>query len=532
MKIVTTEEMRALERRAEAAGISIDTLMENAGLAVAQAATRALNGLAGKRVVVLVGPGNNGGDGLVAARHLHTWGAQVLAYACVSGKALPAKLVGAQDAGVAVADVGDDIDLVQLRAALGAADLVIDAVLGTGQVRTIEEPLASLLAEVRRARTERPGLLVLALDAPTGLDADTGALDAAALAADLTVTLGNPKRGLFLFPGAAAVGRLEVVDIGIPGHLSSDLPLELITPTWVAATLPRRPLEAHKGSFGRALVVAGSRSYVGAAALACTAAGRSGAGLVTLATPESVYRLLAPRLTETTFLPLPEEEGMVSPAAACDIYQQAADYEALLIGCGLGQSAAVTEFLAQVLLSSQAPRNPTVLDADALNGLAGISQWWERLKAPAILTPHPGEFSRLTSRSTADIQSLRLETVQEAAQQWRQVVVLKGAYTVIATPEGRSSVSSFANPALASAGTGDVLAGVILGLLAQGLAPFDAAACGVYVHGAAGELVRREIGEAGLLAGDLLPQIPRAMNLLRQGRWPAQPPDQGSPDLT
>jgi NAD(P)H-hydrate epimerase len=310
---------------------------------------------------------------------------------------------------------------------------------------------------------------------------------------------------------------LEVVDIGIPASLAEDVPQELITSNWVRGALPKRPLDSHKGTFGRVLVVAGSVSYIGAAYLACQGAARVGAGLVTLAIPRSLQPILAAKLTEATYLPLPEEEGALSPAASDVILSEASGYQALLVGCGLGQGPDVALLLRQTLLTARYPGVPMVLDADALNIMSRTPEWWLRLRGEAVLTPHPGEMSRLTGKTTEGINTARLSTARERAIQWSKSVVLKGAYTVISSPQGQIRISPFANPGLASGGTGDVLAGAVAGLLAQGLSTFDAASCAVYLHGAAGEQARREMGDTGMVASDLLPRLPLAIKQVKEG---------------
>ena len=524
-KIVTAEQMRAIEARSERAGVSTDTLMERAGLAVARVARRMVGPLAGVPVVVLVGPGNNGADGLVAARHLRCWGARVAAYLCRDRPVSDPKLAAARDAGVAIvsasADSGD-AGLARLRALLGSAHLVIDAILGTGRARPIGGAVGEVLGELARAvsdganrRLQPRHPQILALDLPTGLDSDTAAVDSATVAADITVALGYPKRGHLDFPGAAYVGRLEVADIGIPPGLDGDVGVSLLTERWARRALPSRPSESHKGTFGRAMVVAGSRRFLGAASLAGVAAARVGAGLVTIAIPESLVSSVAPSAIEPTFLPLPESRrGVVSDDAAGVILDALPAYSALLIGCGLGQEPETARMVKRLLLSG-ADLPPTVVDADGLNALARIPRWWENWTDDAILTPHPGEMARLTA-DMASPQSSRLDTALDAAREWRKTVVLKGAHTVVANADGLGSVSPFANPALATAGTGDVLAGAILGLLSQGATLGRAAALGVYLHGAAGEAVRGRLGNAGLIATDLLAELPAGMRDLRR----------------
>ena len=512
MKIVTAAQMRAIEARSEESGVSTDSLMENAGLAVARVARRMVGPLTGVRVVVLIGPGNNGGDGLVTARHLQRWGARVTAYLCRDRNADDPKLADALDADVRVVRASDDPQFAGLKTELGSAHLVVDAVLGTGRARPITGLLEETLRTLSDVRAAKPASRLLALDLPTGLDSDTGEVDPACVASDVTVALGYPKRGQIGFPGASFTGRLEVADIGLPAGLDGDVRLELMTEDWARSALPERPPDSHKGTFGRAMVVAGSRNFLGAAHLAASAAGRIGAGLVTIAIPESLMSSVAPRAIEPTFLPLPESSaGVVSANAASVILNSLDGYAALLIGCGLGQ-AEETRIMVEGLLLSGAELPPAVVDADGLNTLALISGWWERWPSRAVLTPHPGEMSRLTGEST---ERSRLDSALEAATRWNKTVVLKGAHTVVAHPDGSAMISPFANPALATAGTGDVLAGAIVGLLAQGMSLEDAAQIGVYLHALAGERVSGELGDTGVLASDLLPALPRTIRDLR-----------------
>ncbi len=509
MKIVTSTQMRALEEGAERAGTSTDALMENAGLEVARSVRRVLGVVVGTHTLVLVGKGNNGGDGLVVARRLRSWGGRV-AICLVGGRPdHDHKLAPVLAQNTSIIAPGTP----ELRAALASADIVVDAVLGTGRSRPIEGALEALLRDVAAEKSKRPSLRLLAVDLPSGVDADTGSVDPACAGADVTVVLGRPKAGLYRFPGAEAAGVVEIADIGLPPGLDSDIPVDLMTPGWAASALPSRPLSGHKGTFGRVLVAAGSRSYLGAAALAVGGAGRVGAGLVTLAAPGSLQAALAPLAVEATHLLLDEAApGVHSPTAARQVLDEGAKCRALLVGSGIGQAPETREMLRALLLSGE-PLPPTVIDADGLNFLAQHDGWWGRLSGPTVLTPHPGEMARLTGLSTSDVQRDRTAGALEAAGRWGCVVVLKGAYTVVASPDGRAAVSPFANPALATAGTGDVLAGAVAGLLAQGLDPRDAAALGVYLHGAAAEIAAPD-GRAGLLASDLLPALPRAIAAL------------------
>jgi len=534
-KIVTVAQMVAIEQASERNGVSVDTLMENAGLAVAMAGRRLIGGVvADVSVLVLVGPGNNGADGLVAARHLLRWGARVTAYLVRNRPSPDPKMALAAEYQIQVATCADDPELSQLEVLLGRSRLVIDGVLGTGNSRPLEGVVKEVMLRLchRRNRPAPPKLL--ALDLPSGLNADTGAVDEACPVVDLTVALGRPKIGLLTFPGAANVGDLEIVDIGIPPDLKEDkqINLELITPGWVAHRLPSRPLDSHKGTFGHALVVAGSRNYAGAAFLASQAAVRVGAGLVTLASPSGVYPIAASKLTEVIHLPLPEDsDGRVTAAGAGLIASLVEEgprrYNAMLVGCGLGWSEGTTDFMERLLLnppvlnppdSEPSTNTPVIIDADGLNNLSKLPDWWSRLNRPTAVTPHPGEMSTLTGIATAELQKDRAASVRHWSSLWGATVALKGAFTAVAEPAGLVRVSPFSNPGLASGGTGDVLSGIIAGLMAQGLSPNDATCCGVFIHGDAAERVRRRIGESGMVASDLLEALPKTLSSLRQLR--------------
>ncbi len=513
MKIVTAHQMRRIEARSETAGVSTDTLMENAGLAVARAARRMLGPLAGVPILTLIGPGNNGADGLVTARHLQRWGANVTAYICRERATPDPKLDAAIAAGVPILSAPNDPELSALKAAPSSSHLAIDAILGTGRARPIQGAFKDILAALREARSHNPNLRLLALDLPTGLDSDTGAVDPACVPADLTIALGYPKRGHLAFPGADYTGILQTADIGIPPGLDSDVTLDLIDRALAASALSPRPADSHKGTYGRAMIVAGSRNFLGAAYLAATAATRVGAGLATIAIPESLVPSVASKAIEPTFLPLPESgPGIVSHHAAHIILDALPAYNALLVGCGLGQ-APETRRMVETLLLSGADLPPSVIDADGLNTLARIPNWPELWPADAILTPHPGEMARLTGASA---RSDRLATAQRSASAWNKTVILKGAFTVIAAPNGHAALSPYSNPGLATAGTGDVLAGAIVGLLSQGATLSEAASLGVFLHAEAGEKVRSELGDTGMIASDLLPQLPKTIQNLRR----------------
>jgi NAD(P)H-hydrate epimerase len=531
-------------------------MMENAGRAVASWLEE--RGVLGKHVLVLVGPGNNGGDGLVAARYLRQAGSAVSVYCWKRQVEGDENWRLAESAGVTLVQSEEDQRYARLRRLVAEADYVLDSLLGTGVSRPIADTLERLLATVAKgiakrksgsspetfvnltpATSRQPGSgpLVVAVDVPSGLDCDSGAVNAATLPADVTITLGFPKVGQFLFPGAGTVGELVVADIGIPAKLSADINLEVSTPARIKSLLPQRPLDGHKGTFGKAMVVAGSVNYTGAAYLAASAVLRVGAGLVTLGLAEGLHPILASKLTEATYLLLPNETGALVPQAAAVLQERLAGYDALLLGPGIGREEETVAFVARLLKAPPSEKKPQlgflrpasveteegpslpplVVDADGLYALADIPSWFKSVSIPAVLTPHPGEMARLLGTTTAQVQSDRIAIIRRAAQQWNSVVVLKGAYTVIAAPDGWTWLNPFATPALATAGTGDVLAGAITGLLAQGMSPMDAAVVGAYVHGLAGQMVGQELGQAGAVASDLLSRLPLAIRQIAHG---------------
>ena len=518
MKIVTADQMRRIEDRSEEMGVSKDALMERAGLETARYIRRRFAPLFGVPMVVLVGPGNNGGDGLVVARHLHRWGARVSVYICRDRRAPDPKLDIVNDLCVPVIAASEDLELAQLRTLLGEAHVVMDAVLGIGRIRPLAGTVRDILLLLAETRAGRPDMSTVAVDVPSGMDADSGDADPACPAVDITLSMGYPKVGHYDYGAAARIGRLDVVEIGLPDGVDDDVPLSLMTDANMRPLLPMRPSDAHKGSFGRTMVVAGSLNYIGAAYLAGSAATRVGSGLVTIALPSSIQMAVAGKATEPTYLPLAESApGVALPAAAGDVLDALDAYNSMLLGCGMGQAMDMQRFIEGVLYSEER-LPPTVVDADGLNTLARTPRWWERFAGMAILTPHPGEMARLTGKSTSEVQADRIGIAVESAARWNKIVVLKGAHTVVAYPDGRTMLSPFANPGLATAGTGDVLAGSIAGLLSQDVPLEGAAVLGVYVHGLAGERVCDRLGDTGMVASDLLPELPLTIKELRMGK--------------
>lgn len=570
-KIVTTDEMRALEKATDKGGHSYADMMEMAGHAVAMRAKTLLAGLDAPRVVILVGPGNNGGDGLVAGRVLREEFPESTVNALLL-KPRDAKkdpvYAAAEKAGVNIISAETDANssFRTLKKLIAEADVVIDALFGTSVRLPLEGDVVRLLNAANRAlearrkpaspsplttpaaaypnsASERP-VTVIAVDLPTGLNPDTGELDKAALFADETVTFGAAKPGLLTFPGAEAVGLLHVADIGMPADLPelARAPL-LIDAHEVGARLPQRPRNSHKGTFGKTMIVAGSLNYTGAAYLAAAGAYRSGAGLVTVAAPQVIMPILASLLPEATWLLLPHDLGVLNEAAVKVLRPELDGYSALLLGPGFGREETTGEFLRELLSPTEerrpartigfsrivdqedeaeeksTPLPPVVIDADGLNLLAEIEDWPTLLPPNSVLTPHPGEFGRLTGLETDEVQANRLDLAREKAAEWNAIVVLKGAFTAIAAPDGRLAVSPFASAALARAGTGDVLSGMIAGLIGQGVEPFDAALCAVWLHGAVGERAAAlATTTAATVAGDLLEHLPHAIHLAELAR--------------
>ncbi|GAB4510426.1 MAG: bifunctional ADP-dependent NAD(P)H-hydrate dehydratase/NAD(P)H-hydrate epimerase [Anaerolineae bacterium] len=570
--VVSVEQMRRIEAAADANGLSYATLMENAGRAVAERALQIIANLDNPRVTILVGKGNNGGDGLVAGRYLAAReDADVRFYLLREREADPTddNVRRVQEAGLFLAYAEDDHDQRVLRNMVASADLVIDALFGIGVRLPIQNEAARLLRGVNQALNLRKSAVpddivynpanptemaqiasqvVLAVDCPSGLDCDTGALDPNAIHAHETMTFIALKPGLLTYPGAEAVGKLRVATLGVTDDLPEmrESQITLATARGVKAYLPARPSDSNKGTFGKALVVAGSLNYSGAAGLAAQAAYRSGAGLVTVGAPGPVAATLAAQMPEPTWLMLSHDMGVISDRAVEQIFEQISGYHGLLLGPGWGQEDTTGDFLKQLLEKRDQPTRkagkrsmgfgartggdaetsmeagvsplpPLVIDADGLNLLGKQEKWWALLPENTIITPHPGEMARLSGLETSAIQADRWRIAQEKAAEWQVILLLKGAHTLIAAPDGRMVVLPFKNDALATAGTGDVLAGLIAGLLAQGAAPFEAAVLAGYLHGLAGEQATALVGSGrGVIASDVLSMIPAALGIVER----------------
>ena len=511
MNIVTGAEMQLLDRRTiTEAKIPSATLMERAGEGIVRQLEEQYGPMRGKTVTILCGKGNNGGDGLVVARLLHRQRAkvQVLLLTPVADLSRDAAAMYRGFAKVAgSAKILRFRPAEQVRPLLASSDILVDALLGTGLSAEVTGTYREAIELINGA-----GKPVIAVDLPSGIHADTGAILGQAVRASLTVTLGLPKLGLYVGAGIDRAGVIRIVDIGTPPAYVDKLESRtlLLTSNDIVNILPERQPSSHKGTFGHAGIIAGSVGKTGAAALAAQAALRIGAGLVTVATPSSVNDVLESKLLEAMTMPFPETKARTLARSGLDrILAFVQARTAIAIGPGLSTHHETVE-LVQALMKHL--DRPSVLDADALNALAGRASLLTECPTPPILTPHPGEMARLEVDATAQsINADRIGTARRFARERGVFVVLKGARTVIARPDGLVAICPTGNPGMATAGTGDVLTGMIVGLLAQGVPSWEAACAATYLHGSAGDLAARQLGQAGMVASDLIAQIPYAL---------------------
>lgn len=534
MKLVSVEEMRAIEKEADAQGLTYEMMMENAGRGVADAVRELVFDEADNTVLALVGPGNNGGDALVALAHLAAHGWKARAYLVrrdPTGDPLVARL---RAAGGEISLADADQKFQALAALIADASVVMDGVLGTGFKLPLKADVAAALdaANAAIAALDWPPYVV-AVDCPSGVDCDTGDVAPEVIPASITVCMAAVKQGLLKFPAYDYVGSLQVADIGLTEKVTAWQSVKhgVVDADWVEDILPERPGDSHKGTFGTALVAAGSLNYTGAALLAGKAAYRIGAGLVTLAVPAPLHAALSGHFAEATWALLPHEAGGIAHSAVETVTKHLDRATAMLIGPGLGVEESTQKFLDSLLRGRATAKKPAgrigfvqagnekkeeggiklpplVVDADGLNLLAKIEGWHTLLPEMSVLTPHPGEMAALTGLDRDAIQDDRLGAALKFAAAWGHVVVLKGALSVIAAPDGRAAVVPVATPALARAGSGDVLAGLIVGLRAQGVDAFDSAVAGAWVHAQAGLYAADRVGNtASVLAGDVLDSV-------------------------
>ena len=514
MRILDANAMREVDRAAiEDIGIPSLVLMENAAIGLVDALADSYP--EATSVAVFCGPGNNGGDGLALARHLKIRGYHVEVTLIATGKALSGdagiQLEICQKQGLIVHELDDETSVRQAIEAANGLDLAVDALFGTGLTRPVSGLFAEAIAALNLLQIPR-----IAVDLPSGLNGSSAEIMGPHVLAELTITFGAPKVPHIFLPAAGIVGKVVVADLGIPSQLIEGAAgdLHLLTAEELADNLMIRPIDSHKGDFGHSLVLAGSVGKAGAAILTARAAVKAGAGLVTVATPLSIVQTVDLGSIESMTLPLREDDaGGLSVANLEQVLEFTKELQACAIGPGLGTQPSTAELVRAVVGACEIP---TIIDADGLNAFVGFTDSLAAGSARRILTPHPGELARLLESTTSDVQMDRVGSARTAAARTDSIVVLKGAQTLIASPERGVFVNLTGNPGMATGGSGDVLTGLITGFVSQGYDPLIAACLGVHTHGSAGDLAAQEVGEPSLSADDLLRQMPAALQRIRQ----------------
>ena len=520
MKLVTVSEMKTIEREANERGHTFDLMMEKAGCGLADIVDNIYRHDRRRGVLGLVGSGNNGGDTLVSLTNLAKRGWLASAYIVKHRVVDDPLILQLKETGSEVFFIENDPGLPSLKKLVSKNRVILDGVLGTGIKLPLHGEIAKILAIVRDlVNTLSDPHIVVAVDCPSGVDCDRGEAAPECIPATLTVTMAAVKAGLMKFPAYSLAGKIMVAGIGLTDEIASWTSIKriVVDREWVHEKLPPRPDDAHKGTFGTALIVAGSVNYTGAALLAGKAAYLSGVGLVTLAVPGTIHGALAGQFPEATWVLLPDRDGVIAENGSLVLLENIERATAMLIGPGFGLQDSTEQFLFRVFYeksrknrddSSLTDLPPLVMDADGLKLLSKFSEWHHHIQPHTVLTPHPGEMSVLTGIPTAEIQANRLEIAERFAAKWGHILVLKGAFSIVASPDGRTALIPVASAALARAGTGDVLAGLIVGLRAQGIEAYDAAVVGAWIHAQAGlEAAEMTGNTATVLAGDILTGI-------------------------
>jgi ADP-dependent NAD(P)H-hydrate dehydratase / NAD(P)H-hydrate epimerase len=519
LKLVTSESMRQTDRQAiDKEGIPSLTLMENAGRGVAERILADyLTDTHSKRAVVMCGTGNNGGDGFVVARYLYQAGADVSCILVGDESRLSSECAHnynlAKDLHIPIVHVASPDTLPSVL----QCDIIIDALCGTGFSGSARGLMADAIHLINNCKAIR-----IAIDIPSGVNADNGACEGGAVTADLTCTLALPKIGLFVSPGREHAGQVEIIPIGIPSRIIDECPspCELITSEDVASFLPKRKPDGHKFDFGTLLIVGGSTGLTGAVALAGESALRTGCGMARIACPAAVLPIIAQMIREATTIPLPDagKRGAFALRGLGDLRKAANENSAVVIGPGIGRHHETMELVRRFVVTCE---RPLVVDADSLNAFEGHSDLLAKSNSPRVLTPHSGEFKRLTGEITAQDIHERIAQTTRWAKKFSSVMVLKGSPTLIASPDGACFLNPTGNNGMATGGSGDVLSGIIGSLLAQGMTPLEAAVTGTYLHGLAGDIVAESIGVRSLIAGDLVSSISDAFHAVEcAGRSP------------
>ncbi len=507
--IVSVQEMRAVDRLSiEELKIPALLLMENAGLKTAQAIARHFGPMAQKNVCIICGKGNNGGDGFVVGRHLSRMGARVEIFSTARAEDLKGEAAANRTIAESLGLPIHDISAIEQLVPSSPPDLLVDALLGTGIRGEVSGFYREIIEWLNRQKAP-----VAAVDTPSGLNCETGVVAGAAVRAELTVTMGNVKTGQLFFPAREHQGRLFVADLNATDPIlrKTNTGKFLVTPEDVAGFLPKRPGDAYKNTFGKVLVVAGSTGLTGAATMASLSALRSGAGMVVLGIPERFNPVLEEKVTEVMTAPLPETEAGSLDLRAIDALDPWLKWSHVLaLGPGLSTHPQTRAFVKAFLRKVD---KPLVVDADGINNLTGEFELIQSYPSDLVFTPHVGELSRLVGVSQEEISNNRVAVARESAQKLKAILLLKGSPTLIASPDGTVYFNVTGNPGMATAGSGDVLTGLIAGFLAQGLSGLQAALAGAFVHGMAGDLAAEALGQRGMIAGDILNFVPAALRL-------------------
>jgi hydroxyethylthiazole kinase-like uncharacterized protein yjeF len=544
VKLVSTDEMSAIEKEADANGLPYSEMMENAGSGLAKTVVDKFGSMKEMGVLGLVGSGNNGGDTLVALALMADWGWNATAYIVRTRPKDDPLIERLADSGGKILDSAEDKKFKNLKSSLTEHGILLDGILGTGIKLPLRGSVKDTLEFTKKAlnrMAQRPS--IVAVDCPSGVDSDTGEASPECLAADLTVTMAAVKHGLLEFPANDLLGELVLVGIGLEDQDNRSKTWRginriVVDEQWVRSKLPIRGRDAHKGTFGTAFIIAGSVNYTGAVLLSGEAAYRTGVGLVTLGVPSILHRALAGHIPEATWILLPHEMGVISESAAEIVIENIGKASAMLLGPGFGLDDATRNFMkdlfdpskpsgrmgigfvtstTEIESSERSKLPPLVIDADGLKILAKIADWPEKLPPKVIMTPHPGEMAELTGLKVSEIQAERISIAENYASKWGHIVVLKGANTVVSEPGGRTAVVPIATPALSTAGSGDVLAGIIVGLRAQGVGGFESAVSGAWIHAQCGLVSAATFGtNRSVIAGDLLSSLVNVFQILEK----------------
>ncbi|MDP4179979.1 MAG: NAD(P)H-hydrate dehydratase [Bacillota bacterium] len=515
MKVVTPEQMNMIDSEAiNKIGIPSIVLMENAALKVVEEVLKGFDSICGKRIIVIAGKGNNGGDAFAAARHLYNKGALVKVFLTSqksdikNDPAINLKII--EKMKIETVELTDSSQIFDLEMELEGCDLILDGIFGTGFKGQVKGLIDEIIDAINNS-----GKLTIAIDIPSGINGENGKIEGKCIKADKTVTFVLPKIGLSVYPGCDYTGELAVSDIGIPDFIIKSLNIKtnIICKEEVSSIIPVRSSQSSKGDYGRVFIVSGSTGMIGSGCLCANAALRSGAGLVYLGVPASLAGIYQSHLLEPITFPLEDHtKGYLADESCGEILKKMQNMKVLAIGPGLSTNENIKEIMINIFENSSIP---LVLDADALNAVSEDISMLKKIKVPCVITPHPGEMSRLLGISIKDIQNDRIKLAMKFADKYNVITVLKGMRTIIALPDGNIHINPTGNPGMATAGTGDVLTGIIAGFIGQGMEPEKAAIAGVYIHGLAGDMTAEKMGQHGLIAGDLVKELPYAIKKLQ-----------------